>query len=69
VVPDADAELKFLTAALGAIASECQRNGDNTVMQAESKIGDSLIMRGQAGGPWKPRGRRLLGVGEERGRG
>jgi len=56
VVPDADAELKFLTAAFGAIESECQRNADNTVMHAEIKIGDSLIMLGQAGGQWKPLG-------------
>jgi PhnB protein len=56
VVPDADAELKFLTAALGAIESECQRNADNTVMHAEIKIGDSLIVLGQAGGHWKPLG-------------
>ena len=28
---------------------------DNTVMHAEMKIGDSLVMLGQAGGAWKPR--------------
>jgi len=31
-------------AAFGAIESECQRNADNTVMHAEIKIGDSLII-------------------------
>ena len=55
VVADADAELKFLAAAFGATEVSCQRNQDNTVMHAELMIGDSLVMIGQAGGPWKPR--------------
>jgi PhnB protein len=55
VVADADAELRFLAAAFGATEVSCQRNQDNTVMHAELMIGDSLVMLGQAGGPWKPR--------------
>jgi len=55
VVPDADVELAFLKAAFGAIEANCQRRPDNTVMHAEVKIGDSLVMLGQAGGPWKAR--------------
>lgn len=55
VVPDADAELAFLKAAFGGAEANCQRNPDGTVMHAEIKIGDSLVMLGQAGGPWKPR--------------
>jgi PhnB protein len=55
VVRDADAELAFLKAAFGANEQSCQRDPDNTVMHAEITIGDSLIMLGQAGGPWKPR--------------
>ena len=55
VVPDADAELAFLKAAFGATEANCQRRPDNTVMHAEIKIGDSLVMLGQAGGPWKAR--------------
>jgi PhnB protein len=55
VVPDAEAELAFLKAAFGAVETLCHRNKDNTVMHAEIKIGDSLVMLGQAGGPWKPR--------------
>ena len=51
VVPDADAELAFLKAAFDATEANCQRRPDNTVMQAEVKIGDSLVMLGQAGGP------------------
>lgn len=55
VVSDADTELAFLKAAFGATEVECQRNPDNQVMHAEMKIGDSLVMLGQAGGRWAPR--------------
>jgi PhnB protein len=55
VVSDADAELAFLKAAFGGTEANCQRTPDNTVMHAEITIGDSLVMLGQAGGPWKPR--------------
>ena len=55
LVRDADAELAFLKAAFGGAEVNCQRNPDNTVMHAEMKIGDSLVMLGQAGGPWNPR--------------
>jgi PhnB protein len=55
VVPDADAELTFLKAAFGGTEVNCQRSPDNTVMHAEIKIGDSLVMLGQAGGRWQPR--------------
>jgi uncharacterized glyoxalase superfamily protein PhnB len=48
-VPDADAELTFLKAAFGATEANCQRNSDNTVMHAEIKIGDSLVMLGSGG--------------------
>ncbi len=54
VVPDADAELAFLKAAFGGVETSCSRNPDKTVMHAEIRIGDSLIMLGQAGGQWKP---------------
>src|SRR6266849_5897531 len=53
VVPDADAELRFLKAAFGATEASCQRNSDQTVMHAELQVGDSLVMLGQAGGDWK----------------
>jgi len=55
VVSDADAELSFLKSAFGGTETNCQRKPDNTVMHAEIRIGDSLVMLGQAGGPWKPR--------------
>ena len=54
VVADADAELAFLKAAFAGIETGCQRNADNTVMHAEVKIGDSLVMLGQAGPQWPP---------------
>ena len=66
VVPDADAELKFLKTAFGATQSMCQRNSDNTVMHAEIKIGDSLIMLGQAGEQWKALQCRAIPLGRER---
>jgi PhnB protein len=53
VVADADAELKFLVAAFGATEQSCHRNEQNSVMHAEIKIGDSLIMLGQAGEQFK----------------
>jgi uncharacterized glyoxalase superfamily protein PhnB len=55
LVADADAELSFLAAAFGGTEVSCQRKPDNTVVHAEVQIGDSLVMVGQAGGPWKPR--------------
>ena len=55
VVSDADTELAFLKAAFGATEVDCHRNPDNRVMHAEMKIGDSLVMLGQAGGRWTPR--------------
>jgi len=53
VVPDADAEMHFLATAFGATEVSCQRNGDGTVMHAELKIGDSLVMLGQSSSQWK----------------
>ena len=54
VVTDADAEIRFLEAAFGATVAQANRNPDGTVMHAELAIGNSLVMLGQAGGPWKP---------------
>jgi uncharacterized glyoxalase superfamily protein PhnB len=55
VVDDADTELAFLKSAFGGAEVNCQRNPNNTVMHAEIRIGDSLVMLGQANGPWKAR--------------
>jgi len=53
VVPDADAELKFLVEAFGATEQACHRNENKSVMHAELRIGDSLIMMGQAADRFK----------------
>lgn len=53
-VPDADAEIRFLTSAFGATVTSCDRRDDGTVGHAELRVGDSLLMLGQAGGPWHP---------------
>ena len=55
VVPDADAELKFLKDAFGATEQMSQRREDGAVMHAEIAIGDTLVMLAQAGGQWGPR--------------
>ena len=55
VVPDADADLMLLKAAFGGTEANCQRTAENIVMHAEIKIGDSLVMLGQASGPWQPK--------------
>jgi PhnB protein len=55
VVPDADAELKFLVAAFGAAVRVCERNEQNAVRHAEVRIGDSVVMIGQASEQWKPK--------------
>jgi PhnB protein len=55
VVPDADREIEFLTRAFGATAVEVHRGPDQTVMHAELRIGDSLIMLGQSGDHVKAR--------------
>ncbi|MGE0704826.1 MAG: VOC family protein, partial [Vicinamibacterales bacterium] len=53
LVPDADAELDFLTTAFDANVTLCDRGDDGSVKHAELRVGDSLIMIGQAGGEWK----------------
>ena len=59
VVRDADAELAFLKAAFGGTEVACHRGPDNAVMHAEIRIGDSLVMLGQAGERWKALGAAL----------
>jgi len=53
VVPDADAEIRFLKDAFGATEGQCQRQADGSVMHAELNVGNSLVMLGQAGDEWK----------------
>jgi PhnB protein len=54
VVPDADAEIRFLAAAFGATEQSVDRRPDGTVMHAEIVIGDSLLMIGQGNEQWPP---------------
>ena len=59
VVRDADAEIKFLQEAFGAKEAVCERTPTGAVMHAEIRIGDSLIMIGQASEQWKALGAAL----------
>ena len=54
LVDDADKLLDFVTRAFGAHHHLVMRNPDGAIMHADFIIGDSHIMVGQAGGPWKP---------------
>ena len=56
IVADADAEIRFLTAAFGATEKSVDRRPDGQVMHAEIVIGDSLVMLGQANVTWKALG-------------
>jgi uncharacterized glyoxalase superfamily protein PhnB len=53
VVSDGDAEIKFLEDAFGATGRVCERRPDGSLMHAEIRIGDSLVMIGQASDQWK----------------
>ncbi len=52
VVPDADAEIRFLAAAFGATEKSVDRRPDGAVMHAEIVVGDSLLMIGQGNDTW-----------------
>ncbi len=54
VVPDAEAEIRFLAAAFGATEKSVDRRPDGTVMHAEIAVGDSLLMIGQGNEQWPP---------------
>lgn len=47
--------LPFLEKAFGATLSECLRRPDGTVMHAEARIGDSVVMLGEASEKHPPR--------------
>ncbi len=55
IVADADAELRFLAAAFGAVETHVSRNDDGSVMHAEITIGNSQVMLGQGGAQWPPK--------------
>ncbi|MBO0688777.1 MAG: VOC family protein [Candidatus Dormibacteraeota bacterium] len=54
IVADVPALLDFLTAAFDA--EELNRNPrpDGTIAHAEARVGDSVVMMGQAAGEWTP---------------
>jgi uncharacterized glyoxalase superfamily protein PhnB len=55
-VEGADKLLDFVKQAFGAgDVHECMRRPDGTIMHAEVRIGDSIVMLGEANGQWKPR--------------
>ena len=53
VVTDADAEIKFMEATFGATSKVCERTPEGKVRHAEIRVGDSLVMIGQASEQWK----------------
>ena len=59
VVADGDAEIKFLENAFGATGKVCERRPDGSLMHAEIRVGDSLIMIGQASEQWRAKGSSL----------
>ncbi len=55
VVPDADALILFMERAFDAVETERAARPDGTVMHAEVRIGDSMVMLGETppdGRPW-----------------
>jgi uncharacterized glyoxalase superfamily protein PhnB len=55
-VADAHAEIEFLKRAFGAQTTEAlSQEPDGTIRHAELKIGDSMLMLGQARDQWTPR--------------
>jgi PhnB protein len=54
-VEDARKQIAFLKQAFGAEERHSSVGPDGNIIHAEVKLGDSVVMIGQAGGPWKPR--------------
>jgi PhnB protein len=53
-VPNAAELLDFVKAAFGAIEIYSHKGPDGSVGHAEVRVGDSMVMLGQAHGEWKP---------------
>lgn len=53
IVADAEAEIRFLQSAFGAVVTLCHRNPEDRIMHAELNIGNAQVMLGQAGGEWQ----------------
>ena len=54
IVEDAQKLLDFVERAFDARMHHVMRQPDGSIMHADFLIGDSHVMAGQAGGPWKP---------------
>jgi uncharacterized glyoxalase superfamily protein PhnB len=53
VVPGVDKLIEFAKQAFGATELHVSKRPDGTVMHAEVKIGDSIVMMGDGGETWK----------------
>lgn len=53
-VADVRAQLAFLQEGLGGVVTEKIELKDGTIQHAEIRVGDSIVMVGQARGQWKP---------------
>jgi len=51
----AEKQIEFLKQAFGAQELHRSVGPDGNIIHAEVRLGDSVVMIGQAGGPWKPR--------------
>lgn len=54
-VPDLPAMIEFMKAAFGAVQTEGVEDASGKVRHAEVRIGDSMVMIGQARDDWKAR--------------
>jgi PhnB protein len=54
VVPGIAKLIECLEAAFDAKATECHSRPDGTIMHAETRIGDSMVMMGEPQGQWQP---------------
>ena len=53
-IADATKEIEFLVTAFDGVVKFKMENDNGEVRHAEVQVGDSMLMIGQAGGPWQP---------------
>jgi uncharacterized glyoxalase superfamily protein PhnB len=53
-VADATKEIEFLVKAFDGVVKFKMENDNGEIRHAEVQVGDSMLMIGQAGGPWQP---------------
>lgn len=54
IVSGAEQEMEFLERAFGAQRLRRYDTPDGSVMHAEVRVGDTVVMMGDAGGDWRP---------------